>query len=284
MTNGKAKRRSFCTATKLFFARYFARDVWARAFLGIDVEDADQPLIAPAGIPPAEPAAVPEKLFEQLKALYDVEVERAEATRSRSDQLLTQIFVALSSLTAVVTLAFSSKPSGLGWVGCGFLIAAVITLMVSLFLILKNLGRQTFYTPIWIGDLRSDSSPPSLTEYPDKKLAKEYYRAIIHGDLRNNDAIDRRVLAHSLLVVAILFGVFGAMTSGVAWLRQAANPAGADAGVADGGIVDGGIADGGVVTRSATNAWAVAPDAGMVTSPRDGGAPTDASTQSDAGK
>jgi hypothetical protein len=145
-----------------------------------------------------------EEVAKQLDALLEDEVARAEETRKRSDQLLTRVIAAAPLAAGLLVLAVRNPSSAINTVGLVTSIISIGVLLISLFAILGNLGKETFYHPVAVGDIGDGLSAAPL---PRKRKNSEVLASIQDREARNNDAVDRLHTANASLIVAVLLGV-----------------------------------------------------------------------------
>jgi hypothetical protein len=151
-----------------------------------------------------------EGLLEQAELLLKEETSRAEETRKRSDQLLTRIIATAPFVTGLLIIAMRNPRSGANGAGLVGSIFAVEFLLISLFSILGNLGKETFYHPVTKSDLIAKSQfNEELVAAPmplGRRIA-EVFASIGDREQRNEDAIDRLHTSYAAFVVAIVLGL-----------------------------------------------------------------------------
>ncbi|WP_437714135.1 hypothetical protein WMF45_48940 [Sorangium sp. So ce448] len=144
------------------------------------------------------------ELLEQAEPLLKEEVSRAEETRKRSDQLLTRIIVVAPFLVGILVVALRNPRSSLNVIGLVGSFFAICFLLVSLFAILGNLGKEIFYQPIAVSDLIQGSNAAPM---PLGRKVAETFASIRDRSQRNEDAIDRLHTSYAAVVVAIILGL-----------------------------------------------------------------------------
>jgi hypothetical protein len=120
---------------------------------------------------------------------------------------------ALPLFGGIAAFAAAHLNSSLRIVGFGFAVMSVVTLTLAIVAILNNVGKETYFAPLSIGDLipaTADDTNFALVPVQKASLVKEYYEGIFDSEIRNNDSIDRLHFAHAWFFVAVFIASTGA--------------------------------------------------------------------------
>ena len=145
-----------------------------------------------------------DQLLKQLELLYKEERERAAETRRRSDQLLTRITATFPLLVAALVYSLPRQSSEANWATLTCASLAILLLLTAFVAIRHNLGKEVHYAPLSGADLEQHGK---LRAVNTKNLILEYRVAIIDGEERNDDTIDRLHFSFGLFVAGIFLGL-----------------------------------------------------------------------------